>query len=81
MGILFSFLNVRRQLLGQTFSDVVGPADQLTGADVQALCRDAALIALRKKRRHQIVLEDFKEAKEAIMHEKAGNETTQSMYL
>ena len=46
--------------------------DELSGADVKALCTEAGLLALRD-RRMKVTQEDFLKAKEKVLHLKKGN--------
>eukprot|EP00958_Prasinococcus_capsulatus_P015892 scaffold1733_cov391-Prasinococcus_capsulatus_cf.AAC.4 len=43
--------------------------DELSGADIKALCTEAGLLALRE-RRMKVTHADFKKAKEKIMYKK-----------
>lgn len=53
--------------------------DDLSGADIKALCTEAGLIALRE-RRMQITIEDFQKGKERVLYRKKDNIPT-SMFL
>lgn len=46
--------------------------DELSGADIKALCSEAGLIALRE-RRMKISAEDFRKAKDKVLYRKKGN--------
>ncbi|EKX73945.1 26S proteasome subunit 4, putative [Theileria equi strain WA] len=46
--------------------------DDLSGADIKAMCTEAGLIALRE-RRMQITQEDLKNAREKVLYQKKGN--------
>jgi len=46
--------------------------DELSGADVKAMCTEAGLLALRD-RRMKVTQEDFLKAKEKVLHLKKGN--------
>merc|ERR1711916_53197 len=46
--------------------------DELSGADIKALCTEAGLLALRE-RRMKVTQEDFKTAKEKALYKKKGN--------
>lgn len=46
--------------------------DDLSGADAKAICTEAGLIALRE-RRMKVTMEDFRSAKEKVLHLKKGN--------
>mmetsp|Transcript_6557 Transcript_6557/g.19881 ORF Transcript_6557/g.19881 Transcript_6557/m.19881 type:complete len:444 (+) Transcript_6557:79-1410(+) len=43
--------------------------DELSGADIKAICTEAGLMALRE-RRMKVLQEDFKKAKESVMYKK-----------
>ncbi len=43
--------------------------DDLSGADIKAICTEAGLLALRE-RRMKVSHEDFKEAKEKVLYRK-----------
>jgi 26S proteasome regulatory subunit T2 len=43
--------------------------DELSGADIKAMCTEAGLLALRE-RRMRVTHSDFKKAKEKIMYKK-----------
>ena len=46
--------------------------DELSGADIKALCSEAGLIALRE-RRMKISADDFRKAKDKVLYRKKGN--------
>jgi 26S proteasome regulatory subunit T2 len=43
--------------------------DELSGADIKALCTEAGLLALRE-RRMQVTHDDFSKAKEKVLYKK-----------
>jgi 26S proteasome regulatory subunit T2 len=43
--------------------------DELSGADIKAICTESGLLALRERRR-QVTHEDFKQAKERVLYQK-----------
>jgi len=43
--------------------------DDLSGADIKAICTEAGLLALRE-RRMKVTQEDFKKAKEKVLYRK-----------
>src|SRR3954463_184909 len=43
--------------------------DDLSGADIKAICSEAGLLALRE-RRMKVVAEDFRKAKEKVLYRK-----------
>jgi len=53
--------------------------DELSGADIKAMCTEAGLLALRE-RRMKISMEDFRKSKEKALYRKKGTEPT-GMYL
>lgn len=53
--------------------------DDLSGADVKAICTEAGLLALRE-RRMKVTQKDFAKAKETALYKKQGN-IPQGMYL
>lgn len=53
--------------------------DDLSGADIKALCTEAGLLALRE-RRMKVCQEDFVKAKEKTLHRKKGN-IPEGLYL
>jgi len=53
--------------------------DDLSGADIKALCTEAGLLALRE-RRMRVTQEDFVAAKEKTLHRKKGN-IPEGLYL
>lgn len=52
--------------------EIVGQKDDLTGADVKAICTEAGLLALRE-RRMKVSMKDFEEAKEKTLRLKKGH--------
>lgn len=46
--------------------------DELSGADIKAMCTEAGLIALRE-RRMKIAMSDFRKAKDKVLYRKKGN--------
>ena len=53
--------------------------DDLSGADIKALCTEAGLLALRE-RRMRVTQDDFVKAKEKTSHQKKGN-IPEGLYL
>ena len=53
--------------------------DELSGADIKAVCTEAGLLALRE-RRMRVTHEDFKKAKERALYKKKGN-LPEGLYL
>jgi len=46
--------------------------DELSGADIKALCSESGLIALRE-RRMKVCMDDFRKAKDKVLYRKKGN--------
>jgi len=59
--------------------EIVMNKEALSGADIKAICTEAGLNAL-KERRMKVVMKDFREAKEKVMHRKKG-EIPEGMYI
>jgi 26S proteasome regulatory subunit T2 len=53
--------------------------DELSGADIKALCTEAGLLALRE-RRMQVTHADFKAARDKVMHKKKEG-VPESLYI
>lgn len=53
--------------------------DELSGADIKAVCTEAGLLALRE-RRMKVTMEDFTKAKEKALYKKKGN-IPEGLYL
>mmetsp|Transcript_27544 Transcript_27544/g.39449 ORF Transcript_27544/g.39449 Transcript_27544/m.39449 type:complete len:451 (+) Transcript_27544:130-1482(+) len=53
--------------------------DELSGADIKAICTEAGMLALRE-RRMKVVQEDFEKAKEKALYRKKGN-IPEGLYL
>eukprot|EP01083_Nonionella_stella_P303572 1051396_1 len=62
-----------------TFEDLVSSKDDLSGADIKAMCTEAGLLALRE-RRMKVTHHDFEKAKENVLYKKKKGVIT-SMYL
>merc|ERR1712167_527193 len=52
--------------------ELVNTKDELSGADIKAVCTEAGLLALRE-RRMRVTMEDFVKAKEKALYKKKGN--------
>ncbi|CDK28628.1 unnamed protein product [Kuraishia capsulata CBS 1993] len=59
--------------------DLINAKDDLSGADIKAICTEAGLLALRE-RRMQVIAEDFKSAKERVLKNKI-EENLEGLYL
>jgi len=53
--------------------------DDLSGADIKAMCTEAGLLALRE-RRMRVTMEDMRNAKENVLYRKKDN-APESLYL
>jgi 26S proteasome regulatory subunit T2 len=53
--------------------------DDLSGADIKAICTEAGLLALRE-RRMKVCMDDFVKAKEKALYRKKGN-VPEGLYL
>jgi 26S proteasome regulatory subunit T2 len=53
--------------------------DELSGADIKAVCTEAGMLALRE-RRMKVCQEDFVKAKEKALYRKKGN-VPEGLYL
>ena len=53
--------------------------DELSGADIKAVCTEAGLLALRE-RRMKVTQDDFVKAKEKALYRKKGN-IPEGLYL
>jgi len=59
--------------------ELVSTKEELSGADIKAVCTEAGLLALRE-RRMRVCMEDFTKAKEKALYSKKGN-IPDGMYL
>ena len=59
--------------------EFVNAKDELSGADIKAMCTEAGLLALRE-RRMKVSQDDFIKAKEKILYLKKGN-IPEGLYL
>eukprot|EP00761_Pharyngomonas_kirbyi_P004213 gb/GECH01004217.1/.p1 GENE.gb/GECH01004217.1/~~gb/GECH01004217.1/.p1 ORF type:complete len:444 (+),score=136.64 gb/GECH01004217.1/:1-1332(+) len=64
-------IHTKRMTLGPDVSldEFIMSKDELSGADIKAICTEAGLLALRERRR-RVVHEDFKKAKEKVLYKK-----------
>lgn len=67
-------IHTSKMTLGTDVSvdEIITSKDDLSGADIKAVCTEAGLLALRE-RRMKILQEDFMKAKEKILHLKRGS--------
>jgi 26S proteasome regulatory subunit T2 len=59
--------------------DLIMSKDDLSGADIKAICTEAGLMALRE-RRMKVTNEDFKKSKENVLYRKKEG-TPEGLYL
>lgn len=59
--------------------EFISTKDELSGADIKAICTEAGLLALRE-RRMQVVADDFKQAKERVLKNKV-EENLEGLYV
>ena len=71
-----SYLSVNKQVDLEKF---VQSRDELSGADIKAVCTEAGMLALRE-RRMKVCQEDFVKAKEKALYRKKGN-VPEGLYL
>ncbi|KAJ3106415.1 ATPase of 26S proteasome regulatory subunit 4 [Phlyctochytrium planicorne] len=74
-------IHTSRMTLGDDvdLEEFVMSKDDLSGADVKAICTEAGLLALRE-RRMKVVAEDFRKAKEKVLYRK-NEGTPEGLYL
>lgn len=61
------------------FEEFIMAKDDLSGADIKAMCTEAGLFALRE-RRMRVTADDFRKAKEKILYRKKEG-TPEALYL
>merc|ERR1719411_1832161 len=61
------------------FEELVSSKDDLSGADIKAMCTEAGLLALRE-RRMKVTDEDFRKSKENVLYRKQEG-TPEGLYL
>jgi len=59
--------------------EFISAKDEISGADIKAICTEAGLLALRE-RRMKVTQKDFEKAKETALYKKKGN-VPQQLYL
>jgi 26S proteasome regulatory subunit T2 len=59
--------------------EYIAAKDDLSGADIKAICTEAGLLALRE-RRMKVTEEDLKKAKESVLYQK-NEGTPEGLYL
>ena len=65
--------------LPRLFQEMIMQKDDLSGADIKAVCTEAGLMALRE-RRMKVTNEDFKKSKENVLYRKQEG-TPEGLYL
>jgi SpoVK/Ycf46/Vps4 family AAA+-type ATPase len=63
-----------------TFKTLDLDSEDVTGADITAICTEAGIMALRQRRTH-ILIEDFKQAKENVFIAKKMRKQAEEMFL
>lgn len=77
---IFSIHTARMTLAdGVNFDELVLAKDDLSGADIKAICTEAGLMALRE-RRMKVNNEDFKKSKDNVLYRK-NQGTPEGLYL
>lgn len=64
---------------GVAFDELVMAKDDLSGADIKAVCTEAGLLALRE-RRMKVTMEDFRASKETVLYRKKEG-SPEGLYL
>ena len=59
--------------------DIILSKDDLSGADIRAICSEAGMLALRE-RRMKVTNDDFQKAKESVLFKKTSG-APESFYL
>lgn len=59
--------------------ELIMSKEELSGADIKAICSEAGLLALRE-RRMRVTMEDFRKAKEKVLYQKKEG-TPEGLYL
>lgn len=74
-------IHVSKMSLGEdvNLDEFIHAKDELSGADIKAICTEAGLLALRE-RRMKVMQEDFRKAKEKTLYLKKGN-IPEGLYL
>ena len=77
---IFGIHTARMSLADDVSVDAyVQPKDELSGADIKAICTEAGMLALRE-RRMKVTKEDFDKAKESVMYQKKDG-APEGLYL
>ncbi|VDK57727.1 unnamed protein product [Gongylonema pulchrum] len=59
--------------------EFIAAKDELSGADIKAMCTEAGLLALRE-RRMRVTMDDFKKSKESVLYRKKEG-APEALYL
>ena len=59
--------------------ELIMSKEELSGADIKAICSEAGLLALRE-RRMRVTMEDLRKAKEKVLYQKKEG-TPEGLYL
>uniref|UniRef100_A0A914HLB7 AAA+ ATPase domain-containing protein n=1 Tax=Globodera rostochiensis TaxID=31243 RepID=A0A914HLB7_GLORO len=76
---IFQIHTARMQLEKVDLEEFIAAKDDLSGADIKAMCTEAGLLALRE-RRMRVTMEDMRKAKENVLYRKKDN-APETMYL
>lgn len=74
-------IHTSRMALGDdvNIEELIPTKNDLSGADIKAICTEAGLLALRE-RRMKVIMEDFRKAKEKVLYRKTEG-TPEGLYL
>lgn len=76
---IFQIHTSRMNLDNVNLEEFIEAKDDLSGADIKAMCTEAGLLALRE-RRMRVTMEDMRKAKENVLYRKKDN-APESLYL
>jgi len=76
---IFQIHTSRMNLDNVNLDEFIEAKDDLSGADIKAMCTEAGLLALRE-RRMRVTMEDMRKAKENVLYRKKDN-APESLYL
>lgn len=76
---IFNIHTARMTLGDVDLEEFVMSKDDLSGADIKAICTEAGLLALRE-RRMKVIADDFRKAKEKVLYQKSEG-TPEGLYL
>ncbi|KAL3068111.1 hypothetical protein niasHS_011055 [Heterodera schachtii] len=76
---IFHIHTARMQLENVDLEEFIAAKDDLSGADIKAMCTEAGLLALRE-RRMKVTMDDMRKAKENVLYRKKDN-APETMYL